>query len=181
MGLNRQWTDAERDAVVREVCARHSQGETIASILRTEGMPSRVALYSWLHSSPENRDLFARAREAAMDAIADEAMTIANTPVEGIIRKESEQGVEITRRDAIDHRRLQVDTRLKLLAKWAPGRYGDRVQTDITSSDGSLKGAGDTESAARMAAILAAATARKAEQSNSASGSERPRSASELN
>jgi hypothetical protein len=30
--------------------------------------------------------------------------------------------------DMLGHRKLQIETRLKLLAKWNPKKYGDRVQ-----------------------------------------------------
>ena len=36
----------------------------------------------------------------------------------------------------IEHRRLQVDTRKWLLAKLMPHRFGDRVETQVTGSNG---------------------------------------------
>ena len=58
----------------------------------------------------------ARAREDGYDVIADECMRLSDT-------KPADQ-VEV------GWRRLQVDTRLKLLAKWNPKKYGDRVGVD---------------------------------------------------
>lgn len=58
----------------------------------------------------------ARAREDGYDVIADECMRLADT-------KPADQ-VEV------GWRRLQIDTRLKLLAKWNPKKYGDRVGVD---------------------------------------------------
>ncbi len=114
-------------AVFEAILERHAAGETIASILRTPGMPARRTFYDWLEDE-DRAAQFARARDVAMDAIADEAARIADTQVEAIIRKESEKGVEITREDALGHRKLQVETRLKLLAKWAPRKYGDKLE-----------------------------------------------------
>lgn len=72
--------------------------------------------------------------------IAAEAMRIADTPVDGVETEEDESGavVKVKRGDMLGHRKLQIETRLKLLAKWDPKRYGDRVTTDLTSSDGSM-------------------------------------------
>ena len=37
----------------------------------------------------------------------------------------------------LGHRKLQVETRLKLLAKWDPKRYGDLMRQEISGPDGS--------------------------------------------
>ena len=58
----------------------------------------------------------ARAREEGYDELADKALRIAFDPCN--------DQVEVTQR------RLQVDTILKLLAKWNPRKYGDRVGVD---------------------------------------------------
>jgi hypothetical protein len=38
------------------------------------------------------------------------------------------------REDMLGHRKLQIETRLKLLAKWSPKRYGDKL--GIGGADG---------------------------------------------
>ena len=39
----------------------------------------------------------------------------------------SANGLTITRKDMLGHRKLQIETRLKLLAKWNPKKYGERT------------------------------------------------------
>lgn len=56
---------------------------------------------------------FARARDDGYDELAEKALAIA-------FDRCSDQ-VEVTQR------RLQIETILKLLAKWNPKKYGDRV------------------------------------------------------
>jgi hypothetical protein len=51
--------------------------------------------------------------------------------------------------------------RLKLLAKWNPKKYGDKTMTEVTGADGGAIQIDDTERAAKLQSILAAATARK--------------------
>lgn len=54
----------------------------------------------------------ARAREDGYDVIADQCMALADDqPLDQVY---------------VAWRRLQVETRLKLLAKWNPKKYGDR-------------------------------------------------------
>jgi hypothetical protein len=51
----------------------------------------------------------------------------------------------------LGHRRLQVETRLKLLAKWDPKRHGERIATEISGPDGGeIRTAGDFRPARRM-------------------------------
>jgi hypothetical protein len=107
------------------ICERHATGETIASILRTPGMPSRTQFYAWLEDETR-AERFARARAAAMDAIADEAMVIADDGANDTYT--DDEGRTRTDMDVIQRSKLRVETRLKLLAKWAPKQYGDKLE-----------------------------------------------------
>ncbi len=106
---------------------RLSNGEPLAQICREHGMPAVSTVSLWRTDHPEFAVAFARAREDGFDQIAMDALRISDTPVEAIIEKSTANGIEITRQDALGHRKLQVETRLKLLAKWDPKRYGDRM------------------------------------------------------
>jgi hypothetical protein len=78
----------------------------------------------------------ADARELGFDAIAEEALLIADEPKEGIRREQSETGVKTVSEDMLGHRKLQIETRLKLLAKWNPKKYGDKLSTELTGPNG---------------------------------------------
>jgi hypothetical protein len=70
----------------------------------------------------------ARARDIGYDKMAEECLQIADTPVEGRKIVETDDGkVMYTREDMLGHRKLQIETRLKLLAKFNPKKYGDRA------------------------------------------------------
>jgi hypothetical protein len=45
----------------------------------------------------------------------------------GQIQTMDDKGSTIRTEDMLGHRKLQIETRLKLLAKWNPKKYGDRV------------------------------------------------------
>lgn len=125
-------------AIFDEIVARVSEGEPLAQICREEKMPGLMTVYDWMQKDCALSVRFASARVAGYDIIAADALRIADTPIEGT-ESEEDGGGKITkrrRRDMIEHRRLQVDTRLKLLAKWDPKRYGDRlVHTGDADSD----------------------------------------------
>lgn len=61
------------------------------------------------------------------DAIAEEALIIADTPHWGMTETTAPNGQTVTKQDMLGHRKLQIETRLKLLAKWDPKRYGERL------------------------------------------------------
>ena len=94
-------------------------------------MPSWQRIYEWVASDESFAGRIARARELGADAIAEQAMSIADTPVIGEEVEESENGIKVKRADMLGHRKLQVETRLKLLAKWFPKKYGDKQEIDL--------------------------------------------------
>lgn len=155
--MGRRTTYTEETAA--EICGRIKDGETLRAICRDDDMPSWRTVYDWLTSHEDFATRFALARDIGAEAIAQEALDIADTPEEGVIEidKENVNGpyTEVRRADMIEHRKLRIETRLKLLAKWNPKKYGDRL--DIGNADGEpFKIATEVEiaDAARLLALL---------------------------
>ena len=100
-------------AVIGEILQRLSKGEPLQQILRDkpESKPCSAEWYQWLASDEELRRNFARARAEGYDAIAADCLRIADNDD----------------RDDTPRAKLRVETRLKLLAKWDPKRYGERL------------------------------------------------------
>lgn len=122
--------------VEREILDRMSRGEPLAAICRSnDKFPHPSVWRDWCVSDPALEIAHGRARDDGFDAIAVDALRIADTPVDGVKTKINEDGeVEETREDMLGHRKLQIETRLKLLAKWDPRRYGDKVDIGIGQS-----------------------------------------------
>lgn len=92
-------------------------------------MPAVSTVSDWKAAHKDFAVAIARAREDGFDAIAAECLAIANTPLEGVEKTEkADGGIEVKRGDMLGHRKLQIETRLKLLAKWDPKRYGERLE-----------------------------------------------------
>lgn len=115
------------EKIANEICERLSHGEPLAHICCDSHMPKVRTVSGWKESHPTFLADFARARDEGFDAIAAECLEIANTQVKGEIRKNTPKGIEVTTEDMLGHRKLQIETRLKLLAKWDPKRYGDKL------------------------------------------------------
>lgn len=120
--------DTYTEAVADQICERISDGETLRAICRSPGMPAWRTVYGWLVAHDDFSARIARAREMGYDAISQEALDIADTPLEGVRTEVADDGkTKETREDMLGHRKLQIETRLKLLAKWDPKRYGEKI------------------------------------------------------
>lgn len=102
--------------VFSAICRRISDGELVKDASKAEGV-DRMTVWRWLREDEGFRDLYTRAREAAADALADEALEVARG--------------SMPERAASD--RLLVDTLKWTAAKRRPREYGDKV--DLTSGD----------------------------------------------
>lgn len=138
--------------LAEQIIRRIAKGEPLRAICRDEGMPDWSSVYDWMDARPELAARIAKARELGYDAIAEEALEIANTPVMGEETETGPQGVKTKRADMLGHRKLQVWTRLQLLAKWAPKKYGERTELHHTGeADWSALGAAKQRSVAPAA------------------------------
>jgi transposase len=120
--------------IVTSICLRLAQGEPLAQICREDGMPCLVTVWNWQKADPSVSERIARAREAGFDQIAQDALDIADDGSRDY--KPSEDGRELPDHDHIQRSKLRVETRLKLLAKWDPKRYGERIAQELTGKDG---------------------------------------------
>jgi hypothetical protein len=110
------------DAIIEWI----AQGKTLRQWCRDHEIHYGT-VYLWLAKDKIFAQRFAEARAIGADCIAEEVLAIADTTQEGVTTRITERGVEETREDMLGHRKLQVETRLKLLAKWFPQKYGDKV------------------------------------------------------
>jgi hypothetical protein len=85
----------------------------------------KSAWYELMQRDPELSGRFAQARVEGFDEIAEECMEIADDGSRDYIP--NEEGGAIVDHDHIQRSKLRIETRLKLLAKWDPKRYGDKM------------------------------------------------------
>lgn len=123
-----------RQHIADEICARLSVGEPLAQICRDEHMPAVRTVSGWKAEHEEFKAAFARAREEGYDFIAADCLKIADDGANDTYV--DEEGRKRTEQDVIARSKLRIETRLKLLAKWDPSRYGDKVTNEITGPGG---------------------------------------------
>lgn len=131
-----------------KICERLSVGEPLAQICRDDGMPSSNTFRDWCAADEALSIAYARARDEGFDAIAMDALHIADDNSQDT--RYGKDGQEMPDSEWISRSKLRVETRLKLLAKWDPKRYGDRVTQELTGPNG---GAIQTESRIDMSTL----------------------------
>jgi hypothetical protein len=117
--------------VAEQICELLSEGVPLREICRMEGMPPWRNIYFWMARDPDLSAHIARAREVGYDNIAEECLHIADTPQLGeeVSENTDEKGIKtvtVKKVDMLGHRKLQIETRLKLLAKWS-NKYSDKT------------------------------------------------------
>jgi hypothetical protein len=107
-----------------------STGQTLRQWCRDNGIHYST-VYLWMAKDEDFAQRFAQARDIGHDCIADEILEIIDT--------EPEMAETVSQFGGSKHRdsghvtwlKNRAEQRLKLLAKWNPKKYGDKV--DITS------------------------------------------------
>lgn len=101
------------------ICKALSEGKSLRSICRDEGMPTEATVRMWASDDREGfYSQYTRARDIGLDCVAEEVFEIAD--------------------DGSDHQRdrLRFDARRWYLSKLAPKRYGDKITQEHTGADG---------------------------------------------
>jgi hypothetical protein len=120
------------------ICFRIAHGESVRTIAQDEAMPASSTIYEHLIESKEFAEHYARAREAQMEAMADEILAIADDSSQDTEEVEIAEGVTVKRQNTewMNRSRLRVDTRKWLMGKLAPKKYGDKIQAELSGEIG---------------------------------------------
>jgi hypothetical protein len=138
----------------QKIIERIADGEPLRQICRDEGMPSYRTFYNWIDEDDKllksedekvrNTSLmlasrFARARDDGHDAIAEETLKIADDGTNDWMEKQDKDGKNIgwqLNGEHVQRSKLRIETRLKLLAKWNPKKYGDKMEVSGPGENG---------------------------------------------
>lgn len=113
---------------VDAICQRLSKGEPLSCICRDEGMPGLRTVYDWMDADESVAARIARAREEGEEAIAADCLSIADDATTDFRMGERGSLVET---DSVQRAKLRIWTRLELLKKWNPKKWGDKVEQTV--------------------------------------------------
>lgn len=97
------------------ICKKVSEGQALLHVCEENGFPNQTTVFRWLNEREDFRNKYARAREIQIERMALDALRIADDP------NEDPQS-----------RRVRVDTRKWILSKWAPKKYGEKLEVEQT-------------------------------------------------
>ena len=148
--------------LVDQICDRIATGEPLVRICREEAMPNVVTVYRWLNKYPEFSNLYAKAKDAAADTLAEEIQDIADS-----IPMETTDKEGNTKFDPayINWMRLRVDARKWVAAKLKPRKYGDRL-THAGDAENPIKSETTIQASELFASILQNMELKKQQSAN---------------
>lgn len=141
--------------IENEIVAGLSDGIPLRQLCRIHGV-GKSTVYDRMEADTEFAGRIARAREEGFDTIAEEALEIADDGTNDWLTRERPDGstYESLNGEHVQRSKLRVETRLKLLSKWDPKRYGDKL--DLTSGNELLRNLDDETLDAKIAAKMKA-------------------------
>jgi hypothetical protein len=119
------YSPEQRAEIVELIVDGLRKGTPLAVLCRCEDMPGTSTVYEWMEGDAGLSGRIARAREDGWDQIAQDALKIAD---DGSLDTIDTKYGPKPDKEWIDRSKLRVETRLKLLAKWDPKRYGDMIK-----------------------------------------------------
>lgn len=109
-----------------------SEGMPLAKAGRVLGIDRRQTIYERMERSERFRAMMEQARTEGYDALAEQVLDIAddsdNDYVEGTDRFGNPK--IMLDKEHIQRSKLRAEMRLKLLAKWHPHKYGEKLQVE---------------------------------------------------
>lgn len=112
-----------------------SEGVPLRTLCRELGL-GRWVVYRWIEADEGFAARVAQARVQGHDALAEEALEIADASEGDWKERERGSGGLVAITDHIQRAKLRVDTRLRLLAKWDPRRYGEATMLKHADAEG---------------------------------------------
>jgi hypothetical protein len=124
-----------RVEIIAKICERLAKGEPMAQICRDDGMPDASTVWDWTVEDKAVAQQITRARNNGFDAIAIHALQIADDTSNDYM-KDPATGRKVLNSEHVQRSKLRIHTRMQLLAKWDPKRYGDNVQVRHANAEG---------------------------------------------
>lgn len=122
------YSEAKKKEIIDSICNDISSGLSCRKACLKNELPQKT-FYEWIDLDETKSKQYARACTDRADFIFEEAIEIADTPIEGIVIEIDDNGrTKEKKGDMLGHRKLQVDTRKWFLSKMFPKKYGEKLE-----------------------------------------------------
>ena len=124
------------EALALKVCERIARGESLEGICEDKSLPSETTIRRWMAVQPTFREAYTRARVQQMEKWADDVIKIADDASGDYMDRVGKDGVveRVVDPETVQRSKLRIDTRLRLMSKLAPGRYGDKIDVNVSAA-----------------------------------------------
>jgi len=123
------WTPELEQAILYRI----AHGESVRRICIDPEMPASSSIYEHLIESKAFAEQYARAREAQMEAMADEILDIADDGSNDYMTiTKGDESYNVEDKEVTNRSRIRVDARKWLMSKLNPKKYGDKIDHNVT-------------------------------------------------
>ena len=116
--------------IAQSICEQLSEGIPLREICRQDGMPAWRTVYDWMYKDDDLSTAIAHARDLGYDSLAEECLDIADDANNDWMERTDKEGRSIgwvVNGEHVQRSKLRIETRLKLLAKFNPKKYGEKL------------------------------------------------------
>ena len=124
----------DKDKISAKILAAINKGTSLRGICNEDNMPYPSTFLKWCDADKELAQQYARAMEVRAELLAEEIVAIADDASNDLIQ--TEDGLFMPNRAAIDRARVRIDARKWYAGKVAPKKYGDKVTQEHTGEGG---------------------------------------------
>lgn len=117
------------------ICEAMASGKSLKQVCEQDGMPAYSTVRKWELENAEFAALSTRAREIGCHVMAEECIEIADDGRNDwmLANDEENAGYKFNGEHA-QRSKLRIETRMRLIGKWMPKVYGDKMA--LTDGDG---------------------------------------------
>lgn len=137
------------------ICEALAEGRSLLTICEAMGISYGTAR-QWELDRPEHAANSARAREMGCHYLADECIAIADDSRNDWMEIHDKDGEETgwkVNGEHVQRARLRIDTRMRLIGKWASKLYGEKLALGGADDLPPIRTVSDTELKARINAL----------------------------
>jgi hypothetical protein len=119
--------------LAEKICFELAQGKSLRTVCKMDGIPDGSTIFSWFRLHEEFSKQYARAKQEAADAMAEDILDISDDNSEDEetrINSKTGEKYQVVNQDNIQRARLRVDTRKWLMAKMKPKKYSERLELE---------------------------------------------------
>lgn len=121
------------EELANKICDQLADGKSLSKICRAEEMPNRVTVYRWLAADDEFCNRYRGARQAQTETFLDDILDIADDGINDTIV--DEDGNERVHHDHIRRSDLRIKTRMWIMERMAPSKYGKFIEPESNGED----------------------------------------------